>query len=263
MGTVLAQIRQEISSGPFYQQNFSNDGQRFVAWYLRRVLLRDPVTAKDDMTDGPDDKQMDAVIVDDDERRILIIQGKFVTTASVDGGPLREVTSAWLRLQDLASLQKDCNERLKVKLESVRRALEDDYEVVLELLTTGVLTDAAKADLKAFADKLEESEDLSASLQLVDEDTLETRLAEAEATELPSLDHVIAVEPERTLVAKVASALTVPTILPLRECLKLPGIADGRLFRKNVRQSLGPSNKVPSPARDDQRRACQGFLLLP
>jgi hypothetical protein len=244
VGTILLQIQQEISSGPYYQQNFSNDGQRFVAWYLRRVLLREPIAARDDTTDGQDDKQMDAVIVDDDERRILIIQGKFLTSASVDGEPLREVLAAWLRLQDLPSLQQDCNERLKLKLESVRKALEDDYEVVFELLTTGSLTDAAKADLKAFTDKLEESEELSASLQLVDEDTLETRLAEAEAMELPSLDHVIAVDPERTLVATIGKAQTVLTVLPLRECLKLPGIADGRLFRKNVRQSLGPTNKV-------------------
>ena len=34
------------------------------------------------------------------------------------------------------------------------------------------------------------------------------------------------------------------TMLPLHECLRLPGITDGRLFRKNVRQSLGSNNKV-------------------
>ncbi len=243
MGTMLAQIEQEIK-GPYYQQNFSNDGQRFVAWYLRRILLRDSIATKDDITDGADDKQMDAVIVDDDEQRILIVQGKFITSTSVDSEPLREVLGAWLRLQDLPSLQKDCNQRLKLKLESVRKALDDDYEVAFELLTTAELTDSAKADLKAFADKLEESEDLSASLQLVDEDTLEARLAEAEAMELPSLDHVITVDPESTLFAKVANAQTILTVLPLRECLKFPGIADGRLFRKNVRQSLGSNNKV-------------------
>ena len=32
--------------------------------------------------------------------------------------------------------------------------------------------------------------------------------------------------------------------MSLAECVKIPGIADGRLFRKNVRQSLGLSNKV-------------------
>ena len=38
---MLEQILQEIAADPFYQANFPNDGQRFVAWYLRRVLLRD------------------------------------------------------------------------------------------------------------------------------------------------------------------------------------------------------------------------------
>lgn len=27
--------------GDFFQQQFPNDGQRFVAWYLRNILFRD------------------------------------------------------------------------------------------------------------------------------------------------------------------------------------------------------------------------------
>ena len=241
---ILAQIRQEIAHDPYYQQNFANDGQRFVAWYLRRVLLRDAIAARDDITDGQNDKQMDAVVVDDEDRRVLIIQGKFVGANQVDGEPLREVLGAWLRLQDLPTLQHDCNEKLKLKLESVRRGLEDEYRVEFELLTTGALTDAARTDLKAFADRLEDFDEFAASLQLVDTEVLETRLAEAEAQELPSLGHTIEVDPTKTLVTRVGNVQTVLTVLPLRECLKMPGITDGRLFRKNVRQSLGANNKV-------------------
>jgi len=109
---MLEQISQEIASDPFYQANFPNDGQRFVAWYLRRVLLRDDAATRDDITDGADDKQIDAVIVDDTEQRVLIIQGKFINAGQIDAEPLREVLAAWVRLQDLGALQKDCNERL-------------------------------------------------------------------------------------------------------------------------------------------------------
>jgi hypothetical protein len=241
---LLDQINQEIKHGPYYQQNFSNDGERFVAWYLRRVLLRDAIAVRYDITDGANDKQIDAVVVDDEESRVLIIQGKFIGENQVDGEPLREVLSAWVRLQDLPALQKDCNEKLKVKLEAVRKALDEDYRVEFELITTGVLTDAAKADLKAFSDKLEESEDFTASLHVVDAEVLQTRLAEAEAMELPSLDYVVNIDPEQTLVTKVGEAQTILTILSLRECLKLPGILDGKLFRKNVRQALGANNRV-------------------
>jgi AIPR protein len=241
---MLDQIRREIDSDPYYKQNFSNDGQRFVAWYLRRVLLRDDVATRDDITDGQNDKQIDALIVDDDERRVLIVQGKFINAGQVGGEPLREVLAAWLRLQDLSLLQQDCNEKLKHKLEAFRRALEDEYSVDFELLTTGTLTEAAQADLKAFSEKLEESDDFTANLYLVDTEVLQTRLSEAEAQELPLLEHTVALDPSKTLVTKLGDAQTIVAVLPLRECLKLPGIIDGRLFRKNVRQSLGATNKV-------------------
>src|SRR5438876_4261999 len=39
-------------------------------------------------------------------------------------------------------------------------------------------------------------------------------------------------------------------MLPIERCLKLPGIVDGKLFRRNVRQSLGISNKVNKAMRD-------------
>jgi len=32
--------------------------------------------------------------------------------------------------------------------------------------------------------------------------------------------------------------------IPLKECVKFPGIKDGTVFQKNVRQSLGSSNTV-------------------
>jgi AIPR protein len=81
-------------------------------------------------------------------------------------------------------------------------------------------------------------------LHLVDTGVLQFRLAEAEAIELPSLDHSIVVEPNTTLVTKIGERQIVMTMLPLVECLRLPGITDGKLFRKNVRQSLGSTNKV-------------------
>lgn len=238
---MLDRIKREIAADPYYTQNYSNDGQRFVAWYLRRVLLLSLAEVRQAITDGPDDKQIDALVVDDDDRRVLVIQGKFIAATTVDSEPLREVLAAWIRLRDLESLQRDCNERLKERLETVRNALEDEYEIQFELLTTGNLTDAARTNLAAFSKQLADIDDFPASLQLVDTNVLEVRLAEAEATELPTLDYEIAVDPRKTLATDIAGTRCVITVLPLRECLKLSGIDNGRLFRKNVRQFLGPN----------------------
>ncbi len=241
---MLAQIQREIAEDPFYRNNFDNDGQRFVAWYLRRVLLRDDAQTRDDITDGPHDKEIDAVIVDDEDHRVVVIQGKFISAGQVDGGPVQEVLTAWMRLQKLDTLQKDCNERLKKKIEAIRTALDDDYRVEFELLTTGTLTSAAEKDLAGFTEQIADFDDFSASLHLIDTVMLAARLAEAENSVLPSLEHTVTIDPSKILSASFSSASTIVAVLPLVECLKFPGITDGRLFAKNVRQSLGSNNKV-------------------
>lgn len=54
-------IRKDVAQD-YYRENFTNDGQRFVAWYLRNIHLCDPNEAKVNVTDGADDKQIDGVL---------------------------------------------------------------------------------------------------------------------------------------------------------------------------------------------------------
>ena len=53
-------IIEEIAT-EYYQTQYPNDGQRFVAWYLRNIHNLEPFEAKDCITDGAGDKQIDAV----------------------------------------------------------------------------------------------------------------------------------------------------------------------------------------------------------
>lgn len=239
----LERIRADLMADTYYKQNFSNDGQRFLAWYLRNCYLRTAIQAKDDITDGPNDKEFDAVIVDDEKRHVIIVQSKFYG-GSVDHQPLQEVLAAWLQIQNLPALQESCNGKLKVKLEAVASALEEDYEVIFELVTTGLLTADAKNDLAAFQSTISEFEHPQSSLTLVNEDVIRTRQIESAGKELPKLNHTLALEPGRYLSVDVANFKTVLAAIPLVDCLKFPGISDGKLFRPNVRQSLGLTNKV-------------------
>ena len=66
MSSMYQKILSEIT-GDYYQQNFSNDGQRFVAWYLRNIRLLDMIQTRDAITDGSGDKQIDAIYIDDDK----------------------------------------------------------------------------------------------------------------------------------------------------------------------------------------------------
>lgn len=240
------QIKEQVASD-YFQQNFPNDGQRFVAWYLRNVLFRDMNETKADITDGADDKQIDAIIVDDDKAIVRIIQGKFIGNGSVDAEPLREVLSSWIQIKDLARLQNVANSKLKAKLSELGTALEDDYEVSFELITTGTLTVAAQADLATFQEelaKLSENESFDATIHVIDADELQRRYEYAIEADNPSLNYKLDLSGAKHMYHEIAGTPVVVVALPLKECIKLPGIKDGTLFQKNVRQSLGSSNAV-------------------
>jgi ATP-dependent exoDNAse (exonuclease V) alpha subunit len=179
------QIRKEIASDSFYGNNFANEGQQFVAWYLRRVLLLDIHATRAAITDGQLDKQIDAIVVEDgDDRRVRVIQGKFTKPSSVDAAPVREVLSAWERLRDLPSLQVECSGKLAERLETMRIALEEDYEVQFELLTTGFLARASQDQFRG--------DPSSRHLYMVDESSLaSTRQMQAFMEKIGSQDRVL------------------------------------------------------------------------
>lgn len=239
-------IKSQIASN-YFQQKFANDGQRFVAWYLRNILFRDMNETRDDITDGGNDKQIDAIVIDDDRSLVRIIQGKFIQGGSIDAEPLREVLSAWLRIKDLARLQNDGNAKLQRKLAEVATALDDEYEMSFELITTGTLTEAALQDLEAFQQelaKLSENEQFDATIHVIDGEELRRRYDYAIETDNPSINFDLQLSESRFMFHEIAGTPVLVAILPLKECIKFPGIKDGTLFQKNVRQSLGTSNAV-------------------
>jgi len=262
MSELYNRIKQDIEQDVYYNQNFANDGERFLAWYLRNIYLRTPIQARDDITDGPNDKEIDAVIVDDDMHRVLIIQSKFYA-GSVDHQPLQEVLAAWIQMKDLETLQQNANSKVQVKLAAVAEALlKDDYDLEFELVTTGVLTTSAQQDLANFQNLIGSFENIQATLTLVDEPLIKSRWDESVTKELPKLNHTLTLESGRYLDMTVAGFKTVLAAIPLSDCSQLPGIRDGMLFRKNVRQSLGLTNKVNKGLQETISKNSQHFFLF-
>lgn len=240
---MYSKILSELSQD-YYKDNFPNDGQRFVAWYLRNIYNLDTFETKDCITDGAGDKQIDAVYIDDQACTIYIIQSKFYGRDTVDAEPLREVISSWVQVQDLAHLQDGANHKLQVKINEIATALEDDYEVCFELIITSSLTDSAKHDLEAFQKELSNNENMPASLVVVDDETLRFKYDEAMNRNRPYINHEFDLEDGKYMELMIDGTKAVIAALSLKDCIQIPGIKDGSLFRKNVRQSLGTGNKV-------------------
>ena len=180
-------ILAEIRDGAFYRDNFPNEGQRFVAWYLHRVLLLDVHATKAAITDGQLDKQIDAIVVEDgEERRIRVIQGKFIKPEAINAEPLREVLSAWTRLKDLpeaaARLLRPTRGAARGDACRARRGIRRSVRIADDR----VPYDGGGGDLDAFRAEMGDDAAFGAGLTLVDSGVLEVRLAEAEQRELPS-----------------------------------------------------------------------------
>ena len=146
-------------------------------------------------------------------------------------------------IKDLPKLQESANDKLQSKITELATAIDEDYHICFELLTTSSLTASAQDDLVAYNRQLAEDEKLSASIILVDADLLQSRLDEALDHARPYINYEFPVEGDKILQMQLGDTKVAIVALPLRECLRIPGIKDGTLFRKNVRQSLG-SNKV-------------------
>ena len=254
-------ILNEISQ-QYYKDNYPNDGQRFVAWYLRNIHNLDIIEAKDCITDGAGDKQIDAVYIDNDASVIYIIQGKFYSGDTVNAEPLREVLSSWIQIKDLQKLQENANEKLKIKINEISTALEDDYEICFELIITSELTDSAKNDLATFQKEISEDIAFSANLVLVDNETLKFKYDEALNKSRPYINHEFNIDTSKCMEIMIGGTKAVIAAIPLKECIRIPGIKDGSLFRKNVRQSLGTSNKVNKGIAATLKKDPEDFFFL-
>lgn len=241
---IYDQIKHDIAQ-EYYQDNYSNDGQRFIAWYLRNILAGglDPYDAKNCVTDGADDKQIDAVYISEQDETIYILQGKFTQKAKTDSAPLMEIYSAWLQVRDLQNLQENSNGKLAGKVSEISSALDDGYDLCFQLLITSELTKAAQKDFERYRQELSDYESLSVSLAVIDAESLE-RLYRESALNSSGINYDFQVEDGRYMDVMINGTRAVIAVLPLMDCVNIPGINDGSLFRKNVRQSLGKGVKV-------------------
>lgn len=151
---------------------------------------------------------------------------------------------------------------MKIKISELSRALEDDYELCFELIISSELSESAKKDLEHFQKILAEDEILSAGLNIVDNSMLKFKYNEALNKNRPYINHEFALEKGKYMEIKIGDTKAIIAALPLKECITIPGIKDGSLFRKNVRQSLGSNNKVNKGIAKTIKNNAEDFFFL-
>ncbi len=71
-----ADLRREVRSYRDHLQLLADD-EAFVVWFLRAFITEDEQAARAALTGGSGDKGLDAVFVDDEAKRVFVVQGKY------------------------------------------------------------------------------------------------------------------------------------------------------------------------------------------
>lgn len=257
----IAEIsRVEIEATPELG-NLPNTGPKFVGWYLHRIHGVDLLAAVDALTDGCGDKQIDAVFIDDEEARVLVVQGKYWDNATLSGPAVGECLQAVAGLKDLEALQCVANPRLAMKVPDIRAALSQDYRLTVELVTIGSIAANARHDIHTHQHSLSD-QSFSVEIVPVDGKALAERYCLATQRALPHIDHDFDLARAQWAEWQVNDTRCLLVVMPITEAITVPGIDDQMLFRKNVRQALGKGTKVNKGLRSTLRSSEVGDFFF-
>ena len=224
-----------------HQGDGRTESRAFLAWFLENVYRLDPTEAEDCVCDGPDDKGVDGVYVDQDNSRIDIFQAKIShndaktigdTTLKALVGTLAQFES---QTTTEALQQSTSNVELKHRLEDgkVANLIGQGWSVRGVLVTNSPMDNNASSYLN-----------LGASPRLAVYDRKATRSAYISSDHVRPRAGPTAFDTFGYEVSEFMAMGAKVVIAPLSgtELVKLEGIESGELFDYNVRQSLGKTN---------------------
>ncbi|WP_181439636.1 AIPR family protein [Curtobacterium sp. MCBD17_032] len=217
------------------------DSTAMLAWYLRNVERLDDEYISDYICDGNGDKGIDALVVNDSESEITIYQAKRMDSPSKTQGDkdLKHFVGAaqYFASEEtvrglLESKPRDELRRLLLR-NDVQSKVAQGYRVKRLVYVTNSLLDSSGDGYVDAMVTQEPSLDvwdqtrLAAVAERVRREGMRPERVTLRATTAPIIDDLGGK-------AKLAVAL-----IPAKELLNLPGIADMTLFSRNVRLSAG------------------------
>lgn len=213
-----------------------------LAWFLESVWKLDPEDVISAICDGPGDKGIDAIHVDDDAAEITVFQSKWrkdPLTAVQGDADLKQFAAVGGyfdsadQLDTLVASKPNDELRKLLTRQGVRDILEGETHTVrMVFLTLGSLDRSGK-------DYVASRSGLQPPLAVYDVHALADVAVQTRKPALRSEDVTLdALEPAilRELTESERMAVT---LVQASELVRLPGIADQTLFSQNVRYSVG------------------------
>lgn len=227
-------LREEVDN---FKKEYRNDNSALLIWFLKNIFCLDEELAVDSVCDGPNDKGIDGIWVDEDSQEIYIFQSKYSPKNNQKQGDrdIREFlgVKSWFDSEQSVEslLNSSANKELKNKIQilEIGDAIGSNYRVIFIFITNKIF-DKNAIELVNTTDYIEAYDNNHLFEQY-------TYIAEEEIINTPKQLNV----PNTSVIeySNVGSNKTIVLAIPANEILKLDGIQDHSLFSRNVRYWVG------------------------
>jgi len=222
------------------------DDNAFVLWFAEAYLIGDRNRAFDGIIGGPGDKTVDAVYVDERNRTIQLVQGKYHRAGARDDSELYKFAK---RASDFWNA--DFGEELKHAGPGARKQLQEayrilhgsgkaDFQLKLYFASTGRITPKSHKKAKQIS-----AASGNTKLEVLDRPAILALFSdwlEGSSPPLPELE--IAVDGPHTIMHQEGRLQGWIFTTTAQEVLRLYKIAGERLFARNVRGYLGGDTSI-------------------
>lgn len=217
------------------------ESRAFLAWFLENYYRFDETEIYDSVCDGPNDKGIDGIYVNEQLRQIDIFQTTISKTAecSFGDGKLKQFTGAISQLstpENADSVFAVANKELQAiaKRMNLAAKIADSYEIRGVFITNATPDPSAKTYLAT-----------QNNLVIYDGGRLNHEFVSPDKTDPISEEFSFDVSGQPALPLPIGNKLKM-IIAPVlaTELVSMSGIANGELFAWNVRQYLGKKTAV-------------------
>ncbi len=253
-------LKEEIRHVRTRHPELSEDNA-FVLWFMLAYLTGEEERALQSLVGASRDVNVDALFIDDEQRFIYVLQGKYRTRTK----PARENRNDVIALADLGrsltrskadfeALKTNASEVVRGRLDEARRKIQNGYRLCLLFVTTGTVSEGLDREMTA------RGEDRFDCLVFDRRDVLRYLVDYVEGAapavpvlDLPVADQVLQRYDDQT---KIESWVFTMTGANVAKVFERVGV---RLFARNIRGFLGMDTPINQAMSETIRKEPERF----
>lgn len=223
-----------------YRVEGRTESASFLAWFFENIFRLDDVTAVDAICDGPGDRGIDGIYVDDDGGEVLFVQVKIRQNeqSTIGDAAIRNFAGsvAQFDTRDKVLLAIEANDDVELthllKRAEINKRLDEGYVIRRVFVTNSTADEAGRRAAQALSIQIYDRMEIADRFIEVNASEGVDGIARFDTSDAGFLEFNAGGDAKLYLITAKASDL-----------LALEGLANGELFSQNVRLNLG-STKV-------------------